>query len=386
MVKQSLPAVSILNKETIEDFKKADQVVLVAYLDVEDKTSNSTYTTLAEKLRDTYLFGAIHDPELAKSEGVTFPAIVLYKSFDEGKAIHSGSFDGEEIEKFAKIASTPLIGEIGPETFPSYMASGIPIAYIFAQTEDLQKSLSDALRPVAEKYKGNVNFATIDAAAYGAHATNINLKADKFPAFAIHQTSGNKKFPFDQDKEITAESIEEFVSQYVKGKLEPTIKSEPIPESQDGPVKVVVAKNFDEIVMDDSKDVVLEFYAPWCGFCKALTPKYNILGQLYKDANLSDKVTIAKIDATANDFSQDIDGFPTIMLFKAGDKQNPIIFEDDREIEELIAFVKKGTHEASVEYTAEMKEKEESSTSKEQGDEKSERINDDDVEEEHDEL
>nr|QMV80793.1 protein disulfide isomerase 2 [Clitoria ternatea] len=385
MVKMSLPAVSILNKDTIEDFKKAEQVVLVAYLDMEDKTSNSTYTALAEKLRENYLFGAIHDSELAKSEGVTFPTIVLYKSFDEGKVIHSGSFDGEEIEKFAKIASTPLIGEIGPETFQSYMASGIPIAYIFAQTEDLRKSLSDALRPVAEKYKGIVNFATIDAATYGAHAANINLEVDKFPAFGIHQTSGNKKFPFDQEKEITAETIGNFVSQYVDGKIEPNIKSEPIPESQDGPVKVVVAKNFDEIVMDDSKDVVLEFYAPWCGFCKALTPKYNILGQLYKDANLSDKVTIAKIDATANDFSQNIDGFPTIMLFKAGDKQNPITYDGDREVEELVAFVKKGTHEASVEYTTEMKEKEESSISKEQGDENSEK-NNDEVEEEHDEL
>ena len=53
------------------------------------------------------------------------------------------------------------------------------------------------------------------------------------------------------------------------GKIEPSIKSEPIPESQDGPVKVVVAHNYDDIVLDDSKDVLLEFYAPWCGHCKA---------------------------------------------------------------------------------------------------------------------
>ncbi|CAF4407663.1 unnamed protein product, partial [Rotaria magnacalcarata] len=30
-------------------------------------------------------------------------------------------------------------------------------------------------------------------------------------------------------------------------------------------VKVVVAKNFDEIVNDNTKDVLIEFYAPWCG-------------------------------------------------------------------------------------------------------------------------
>lgn len=43
--------------------------------------------------------------------------------------------------------------------------------------------------------------------------------------------------------------------------------------------QVVVAENFDSIVNDDSKDVLIEFYAPWCGHCKNLEPKYNELGE-----------------------------------------------------------------------------------------------------------
>ena len=61
MTKQSLPAVSILSKDTLEDFKTADKVVLVAYLAADDKTSNTTFTTVAEKLRDNFLFGAVND-------------------------------------------------------------------------------------------------------------------------------------------------------------------------------------------------------------------------------------------------------------------------------------------------------------------------------------
>jgi len=359
MTKQSLPAVSILSKDTLEDFKTADKVVLVAYLAADDKTSNTTFTTVAEKLRDNFLFGAVNDADVAKAEGVTFPAVVLYKSFDEGKTVFTETFDAETIEKFANTASIPLIGEVGPETYAGYMATGIPLAYIFAETEEERTTISKALKDVAELHRGKVSFATIDAKAFGAHAGNLNLKADKFPAFAIQDTVNNKKYPYDQELEITAETIGKFVAEFVEGKVEPSIKSEPIPETQEGPVQIVVAKNYDDIVLDDKKDVLIEFYAPWCGHCKALAPKYDILAQLYVDGGFTDKVTIAKVDATLNDVPDEIQGFPTIKLYKAGDKKNAITYSGSRSIEDLIKFVKEnGKHAVEVTYEEEPAEAE----------------------------
>lgn len=62
-------------------------------------------------------------------------------------------------------------------------------------------------------------------------------------------------------------------------------------------LKVVVGENFDEIVNDPTKDVLIEFYAPWCGHCKTLEPKFNELGEKFAG---SKDIVIAKMDATAN--------------------------------------------------------------------------------------
>jgi protein disulfide-isomerase A1 len=354
MIKQSLPAVSILTKDTLEDFKKADKVVLVAYFDAADKTSNETFSEVADKLRDSYPFGASSDAALAESEGITPPAIVLYKDFDEGKTVFTEKFDAKAIEKFAKTAATPLIGEVGPETYSDYMDAGIPLAYIFAETAEEREELSNALKPIAETHKGVINFATIDAKAFGAHAGNLNLKADKFPAFAIQETAKNLKFPFDQEKEITADAIKGFVDDFVAGKLEPSVKSEPIPETQEGPVITVVAKNYNDVVLDDTKDVLIEFYAPWCGHCKALAPKYEDLAALYNKSEFKDKVVIAKVDATANDVPDEIQGFPTIKMYPAGAKGEPVTYQGSRTVEDLIKFIaENGKYQASVSEEAE---------------------------------
>ena len=68
-------------------------------------------------------------------------------------------------------------------------------------------------------------------------------------------------------KKYRIENLQAFVNDLDEGNLEPYIKSEAVPEKNDGGVKVAVAKNFDDVVPKD-KDVLIEFYAPWCGHCK----------------------------------------------------------------------------------------------------------------------
>merc|ERR1711966_251639 len=116
--------------------------------------------------------------------------------------------------------------------------------------------------------------------------------------------------------EVTKDNVEKFLADFKDGKLEPFLKSEEPPASNDGPVKVIVGSTFDAEVANGGKWVLLEAYAPWCGHCKKLMPVWEDLGEAFKES--SGTVTIAKVDATANDLpkSLGIKGFPTLLLFK----------------------------------------------------------------------
>jgi protein disulfide-isomerase A1 len=75
------------------------------------------------------------------------------------------------------------------------------------------------------------------------------------------------------------------------------LKSDPIPETNNEPVKVLVGKNFKSMVLDSEKEVLVKFYAPWCGHCKNLAPHYD---EAAKRLLVNENILLAKIDSTGN--------------------------------------------------------------------------------------
>jgi protein disulfide-isomerase A1 len=166
----------------------------------------------------------------------------------------------------------------------------------------------------------------------------LGLSGKVVPAVAIEKMQEGLHFAFDETAEITTEAVKEWVNKFLTGELQPTIKSEEIPATNDGPVKVVVAKSFNDIVLDNTKDVLFEFYAPWCGHCKSLAPIYEKLGEAFSSIP---SVVIAKIDATANDVDPKygVRGFPTIKFFPADKKNTPVDYNGERTLDDLKSFV-----------------------------------------------
>jgi len=121
-------------------------------------------------------------------------------------------------------------------------------------------------------------------------------------------------------------------------------------------VTVLTPSNFDSVALDPTKDVFVEFYAPWCGHCKRLTPIWDKLASIYKTES---GVVIANVDADANKdlgTRYGVTGFPTLIYFSKNDKSGER-YNGARELPDLIDHVNRqaganrlesGRHHSSV--------------------------------------
>ncbi|KAF8529165.1 protein disulfide isomerase [Hysterangium stoloniferum] len=347
MVKQSLPAVSTVTVGNHEEFTHADRIVAVAYVSETSDAPAPSFSAVAEKHRDDYLFGLTTDAAAIAAAGVTPPAVVVYRKFDEPKieypAASVAALSTDDLESFLKENSIPLVDQVNADNYQVYAQSALPLAYLFSEPNDkaLEGHLND-LRTVAKQYKGKLNFVWIDATRFTDHAKALNVLEPKWPAFVIQTIADQLKYPMDQSLDLTGERIIDWTHKFMAGDLKPALKSQPVPESQDESVFTLVTTQFDQVVFDNDKDVFIEFYAPWCGHCKRLKPTWDTLGDRYAD--IQDRITIAKMDATENDIPPSapfrVAGFPTLKFKPAGGSEF-IDYDGDRTLESLIEFVEK---------------------------------------------
>ena len=97
--------------------------------------------------------------------------------------------------------------------------------------------------------------------------------------------------------------------------------------------------DFDSYV-DGSQNVLVEFFAPWCGHCKNLAPEWKIAGDTFTS---DDGIIIAAVDATAHSAIAkrfDVKGYPTIKYFPKG-STTPKDYDGGRTADTIIKWVNK---------------------------------------------
>jgi len=103
-------------------------------------------------------------------------------------------------------------------------------------------------------------------------------------------------------------------------------------------VGVATDDNFEGEVLKSDKLVLIDFWAPWCGPCKAVGPIVEELALQLKDSVKVMKVNVDESQKTAIKYG--VRSIPTLILFKEGNVLDTLVGLVPKD--KLEAFVKKG--------------------------------------------
>ncbi|XP_028178365.1 protein disulfide-isomerase [Ostrinia nubilalis] len=334
------PAIEVSSAEQAKELTAANTVVVFGFFSDKESEKAKAFLGVASGI-DDQIFAIVSDEKVIKELEAEDEDVVLFKNFEEPRVKYDGEKFTEDLFKtWVFVQSMPVIVEFSHETASKIFGGQIKyhlLLFLSKKNGDFEKYL-DELKPVCKNYRDKIMCVAIDTDEddHQRILEFFGMKKDEVPSarlIALEQDMAKYK---PASNELNANSIEEFIQSFFDGKLKQHLLSEELPEDWAAkPVKVLVATNFDEVVFDENKKVLVEFYAPWCGHCKQLVPIYDKLGAHFEK---DDDVVIAKIDATANELEHTkITSFPTIKLYT---KDNQVRdYNGERTLAGLTKFV-----------------------------------------------
>lgn len=169
--------------------------------------------------------------------------------------------------------------------------------------------------------------------------------ADQAPAIVFVSPEGKFLTPFSSLN--SANPITDAIAKFRAGQVPPHRKSAARPAGDDDPehvgMKKVVASSFQAVVLDDSKDVFLDAWAPWCGPCVAVGPHIANVAETLHELKLSNPV-IAKINVDENDTDDTYlpeTTIPNMKLFKKNAKKSSVKYDGKRDGASLLTWLHK---------------------------------------------
>lgn len=227
--------------------------------------------------------------------------------------------------------------ELNEENFESTIEKGKTFVKFYAPWCGHCQRLASTWLNLAKDMEFNeeITIAKIDCTEFRGICSNQDVKG--YPTLLWFE-NGQKIGKYSGDR--TLEDLKNYINQMSSSRESEIVETEPTKEAkQDLPVLELTAKGFTEEIKTGLSFV--EFYSPWCGHCKRLAPTWELLGKKFQSKT---DVKIGKVDCTLpenREFcnEQEIEGFPSLFLYKDGQKVSE--YSGSRDLDDLSDFVNK---------------------------------------------
>uniref|UniRef100_A0A0E0L894 protein disulfide-isomerase n=1 Tax=Oryza punctata TaxID=4537 RepID=A0A0E0L894_ORYPU len=352
--KTGAPAIRIQSKDSAEEFLKKEQTFAVGLFKNFEGAEYEEFVKAATSENEVQ-FVETNDRNVAK---ILFPGIAseeqflgLVKSEPEKFEKFNGAFEEKEIIQFVELNKFPLITVFTDLNSGKVYGSPIKLqVFTFAEAYDFE-DLESMIQEVARGFKTKIMFIYVDTAEEKLakpFLTLYGLEPEKPTVTAFDTSKGTK---YLMEAEINAKNLQDFCLSLLEGTLPPYFRSEPVPEEK-GLIEKVVGRTLDSSVLESPQNVFLEVHAPWCVDCEAISKNVEKLAKHFNDlghANLK----FARIDASVNEHPKlQINNYPTLLLYPAQDKSNPIKLSKKSNLKDMAKFIKEKLQIADVKAVA----------------------------------
>ncbi|KAL3197190.1 hypothetical protein MRX96_014803 [Rhipicephalus microplus] len=303
----------------IKAFVDSANVTVVGFF--KDQTSVEAKEFLkAAYTIEQHSFAITSEDAVYKELGASKDGVVLFKKFDEGKNTLTLKPTRDKIRSFVAMNSQPLVVELTRENTQDLLRGPIQQYSLLFFAKDIAnlKEVMENFREAAAAFRLQVVFVAIDIDQEEPRDPPHVLPDLEGPCScpALRQARGCRCYQLQARHEFAQGRGHQELRPRRAGRQHqrrPPVAvyagTRTLPFAQ-----VVTQKNFDEVVFDKTKDVLVLFYSPWCNLCDRLAQIYDSLAHEYKDHK---SLLIAKMDATTNELEHtEVHSFPTLRLYK----------------------------------------------------------------------
>lgn len=237
----SRPAVTELGLESVEAFKKIDDVVFIGYINAEDAAARQSLSAVADKYRQEFTFGLVSVEPASQTENMEISTVVCHVAEDERTKSFDSFAEPNSLDTFVSESSRRTIGELTREnqqrllnvstaTQPLYPSTsdsisniqrGWPMVYLFGESEADRAELRQKLLGFGKSCSDSLTCVTVDHLEFPDLQERLGLEPGVFPAGAVHQLSQNKIYPYPRGLALEKRSLQKWGLDVWQGRVKP---------------------------------------------------------------------------------------------------------------------------------------------------------------------